>query len=146
MNDPSGLIVPLCSLSIVCGGLLVLGVFLAIRFLGLQLPGILGSFNNLAADEETDSRAFRAQSSGRRRPDLRQKAQSLDFDAAVARQRDKTNPVPPRPADSDSTFSAQGASRSRRSDSLRRRRNRNHDEDEIFGGMLDEDGDGSVDF
>jgi hypothetical protein len=146
MNDLSGLIVPLCSLSIVCGGLLVIGVFLAIRFLGLQLPGILGSFNDLAADEKSDSLAFRAQASRRRRPDLRQKAQSLDFDAAVNRQRDYDSPIPPRPADTDSTFGAQGSNRSRRSDSLRRRRKSEHDEDEIFGGMLDEDGDGSVDF
>ncbi len=87
------------------------------------------------------------------RRDLRAKAQSLDFDSAVARHRGE--PVPPtQPVDAsaqsvpsqNTTPTADANSPSLRSQ-RRRRRDANDDAlDEVFGGMLDTDGDGDIDF
>lgn len=86
----------------------------------------------------------------RARRDLRAQAQSLDFDAAVARHRGQ--PVPPTQPTDAPAQSAQNTPpttdvdtpslRSRR----QRRRERDDNLDEVFGGLLDVDGDGDLDF
>jgi hypothetical protein len=85
--------------------------------------------------------------------DLRSQAQSLDFDSAVARHRGE--PVPPtNPADASAQpFPAQNTTPttdanapSLRSRGKRRRQQNDDSLDEVFGGMLDTDGDGDIDF
>jgi hypothetical protein len=91
--------------------------------------------------------------SQRARRDLRAKAQSLDFDSAVARHRGE--PVPPTdPADAsaqplttqNTTPTTNVNSPSLRSRTNRRKRPNDDNLDEVFGGMLDTDGDGDMDF
>jgi hypothetical protein len=88
------------------------------------------------------------QPSQRRRTSLRDQVTDLDFDAAVARQQAEKNPKSP-PGFSP-TIGAQSAGDQTdfSTPSLRRKRRRKegYSEDEIHGGLLDEDGDGDLDF
>ncbi len=136
MND-FGILIPTCALALVCGGLIVVALVLGFRFVGGSLPGFLGG-----AEEDKVQTVPR----GRPRPNLRAQADALDFDAAVARHAGENSPATPESPD----FKAQridAPADPPLSDSYRRRRKRrDRNEDEIFGGMLDDDGDGSVDF
>jgi hypothetical protein len=87
----------------------------------------------------------------RARRDLRSQAQSLDFDSAVARHRGE--PVSPtNPADASAqAFPNQNTAPTPNEPSLRSRTNRQRKRDddsldEVFGGMMDTDGDGDIDF
>jgi hypothetical protein len=87
----------------------------------------------------------------RARRDLRTQAQSLDFDSAVARHRGE--PVPPtNPADASAqAFPPQSTSPTTEPNtpalrSRPRRRQRDDNLDEVFGGVMDVDGDGDIDF
>ena len=103
-------------------------------------------------DEYTDDdEAVGAYVAQKQRRDLRTHAQSLDFDAAVARYRGE--PVPPtQPVDASAQSApTQQTTPDVNTPSLRsRRRPRRQPQDdsldEVFGGMLDADGDGDIDF
>ena len=203
MNDTTSLLLSVCAVLVVVGGLLALGAFLVLRFLARRTRGLpVGAFGALGSAFRSESAAdVDAPVSGQHhRVNLRDLASGVDFDAALARQSD-SNPTanvsaqqaqppqpdlkrgainsgqvlrsghtePERPPDSkpvsprrpddlglDGGFQRIGGD-SLPSDfdtppepPLRRRRRRgdlnNEHEDEIFGGMLDEDGDGEVDF
>ena len=155
MGETTLLILGLCGAALV---LMAIGAFLFFwvtrslnRFfiVGLVRRLIGGVDEYTDKDDETVG-GFVAQ---RARRDLRSQAQSLDFDSAVARHRGE--PVPPTdPADASAQpFPAQTTTPTTNDNtpSLRSRRNRrkqpNDDNlDEVFGGMLDTDGDGDIDF
>jgi hypothetical protein len=157
MNEGTALILAFCAVALV-GAAVVL--WAALRFAGGVLPEWLSSLSDVLGGDSGDAAPAplsRGRSS-RRRPDLRQQAQSLDFDAALARHRQENNAPPAPPPAGIQNISAAPQRRSVAppwSDhvpvsgngdkpALRRRRDRN--QDEIFGGRLDEDGDGDLDF
>jgi hypothetical protein len=151
MNDVSPVLLAVCGFLIVALGLIIVGGLLMYRFLRFNVFSMaMGYFMRHQGDElESDPQITPIQ----RSHNLRAKAEALDFDAALARH-SKEAQVSPAPETqpkagvanpfegfkpSDSTSNANGAKR-------RKRRDSNEKEDEIFGGMLDEDGDGDIDF
>jgi hypothetical protein len=162
MQDNSLLVISVCGLAVVCVGLLAIVGFLVLRFTGHTVREFLGGGNvsgvvdSLSgADDREDSLSRRRRAA--RRPstsDLRSRAESLDFNAAVQRHRTGESgpsaqgaprpnvPLPPRqPA---SPFEGQPAEDT--SSRRRRRRSTRDDEeiDDMLGGFLD-DGDGDLD-
>ena len=145
MVETLGLLIPICALSLVCIGLLAVAAVIGVRFLGFSMPGLLGPLGDFL-DGEVDDVPSVPQTTRRRRTGLRDQPIDLDFDAAVARhQADKDSP---RPSTSPSPFDAQNMPPADDfpTPSRRRRRRDRYDDDEIHGGLLDEDGDGDVDF
>ncbi len=150
MTETLTLLIPICALSLVCVGLLAVAAILIMSLLGAGLPGVLGQMREFMGGEADDVDTFVPQTRSRR-TNFRDQAADLDFDAAIARQqanKDRLRPTrtstPPSPFDAQSADDATDFS----SPSLRRRKRRRSDysEDEIHGGLLDEDGDGDVDF
>jgi len=152
MQDNTLIILGLCGVALVCaviGALIFHWITRSIgRFFVIGLVRrLIGGVDDYTNDDET-VRPYTAQHAHR---DLRAEAQSLDFDSAVARYRGEpvspTNPsdasaqsLPP--ANSQPTLGPTPPLRSRR----QRRRNEHEDSlDEVFGGMLDADGDGDID-
>lgn len=128
------LLVAACGLGLLC----LLGLAVGLMVVSGVMGGGVRLFGRRASPEPRP--AVR-----RERPDLRAKAQSVDFDAAVTRYSAEDDPLGPPGAPR-----AQGAPppdlgaappsaplRSRRS-----RSGRGYSDDEVFGGILDEDGDG----
>lgn len=149
MNDISPVLLAVCGILIVAVGLMVVGGFLMYRFLRFNIFKMaMGYFMQHQGDSlESDPQIVPMQ----RSHNLRAKAEALDFDAAVARHSKgghspTTQEVKPQAsaADTFEGFKPADYTASKNGTSKRRRRDRN--EDEIFGGMLDEDGDGDVDF
>lgn len=183
MNETLGLLLPTCALALVCGGLIMLAIYMGFRYVGGGLPGFLGDMLGNEKDVPTLDK-------GRARPNLRAQAESLDFDAALARHANENpNLSPDAPEYNAETFDVDSSSpisgrRMRdgryrrvtggtpgrekdqdfrrvegdnplpsdkdlpRTDSpiRRRRRSRGSRDDEIFGGYLDNEGDGEVDY
>jgi hypothetical protein len=147
-----------------CGAVLVLG-FLALLAFGVlrhhapKLMEILGGAGAMLGDGEPTPQVAAQQTYRRRRPNLREKAQSLDFDSALAHnqldsQAAGRNPraAPPWPAANTPSVTSQNAPQTSppplnadASSPLRRRR-RDRNQDEIFANKLDEDGDEWMDF
>lgn len=141
MDQSTGLLSGLCGLGIVCSGLLLVGLFVAIRLTGRGLLPLLSMLLSRRGDRETDASVVLP----RRRIDLRARAQSVDFDTALAAaSRDDRITPPPAPPDVSAQTSSLPPADADRPWLKGRRRPRN--EDEIFGGMLDRDGDGDIDF
>jgi hypothetical protein len=202
MQDNAPVIIAACGLATVCVGIFLVGSFLVVRFLGADLFSFIRGLPGLAKEERGNVNVEAAQRQARDRGDLRARAQSLDFDAAVA-QYDPQNSqqggtfgaqsaprnAPPTSAPlssgsrrpsapsspsgtasgwttaggnslDDNTGSGsednpfgdvprrrlRGDSRTSANDPRLKKRRRSGNDDEIFGGMLDDDGDGSVDF
>ncbi len=153
MQDNTLIILGLCGVALVCtvvGALLFHWITRSIgRFFIIGLVRrLIGGVDDYTNDDET-VRPYTAQGAHR---DLRAEAQSLDFDSAVARYRGA--PVPPTnpadasaqslpPSDTQPTLGPTPPLRSRR---RTRRGESDENLDEVFGGMLDSDGDGDVDF
>ena len=195
MNESTALILSICALLLVGGGLALLVTFVVLRF-GVRwmrgLPGgAMGMFSGFLREKEDDSASYQAQSKPRR-PNLNNVAADLDFDAAVARHAGDQKPPDPddppmaqrldtNPPNIQSSVSGRimrdgryrrvtGETPGREKDQdfrrvgddkpldfeddlpparpLRRKRRNRRDsnQDELFGGMLDEDGDGDLDF
>jgi hypothetical protein len=154
MQDNTLLILGFCGAAIV---FMAVGAFLFFWITrSLNRFFIVGLVRRLigGVDDYTDDNELTAAYLNQRpRPDLRAQAQSLDFDSAVARHRGE--PVPPtQPVDASAqstptqnTVPTPDTSapplRSRRRP---RRQPKDDNLDEVFGGMLDNDGDGDVDF
>lgn len=138
MLDNPLIILAVCGLGIVCIGLIVLG------FIGLRLGGgildFFSIFSNASRVEDDESVNVS------RRPNLRNIANANDFDAAVAKNVIKQDQnIPTLRGNRPSSARLDAARRSTLNPEHRRRQNDDYSEDEIFGGILDEDGDGSVD-
>lgn len=140
MFDNPLVVLGVCGLAVVCV-VAVVGVFF---FVFRATDGVFDFFsllNNASQEDDDDSVRVRP------RANLRGIAKNSDFDSAVAKhlvQNDQNLPN----LKSGRTASSTRLDAARRS-SLRPERNRgesdNYSNDEIFGGILDEDGDGSVD-
>jgi hypothetical protein len=164
MGDISPVLIALCGLSVVCLGLIVVGLFMMTRFTGFAiLPSVLEVVRGLMSNEEDVDSYERER---RHRPvrtaaqqRIGQRPEALDFDAAVERykQQDPVGP-PPDPAIpsaddrglSDFNKHPYGvrdtsSSPGRRLRDKRYRRNAQDVDDEIFGGLL-EDNDYGDDF
>lgn len=149
------ILVTVCGLSLVCLGTFAVVAFIVVRTTGVRLwdafGGIGAIFGAISAGEdgEPETTARRAR---RSRPDLRARAEALDFDSAVARHSSENTPpaaaqsAAPRPLADPATPPETRSLTQSPFGSSRRRQRTNEDEDEIFGGLLDEDGDGSIDF
>jgi len=138
VDQSTGLLSGVCGLGIVCSGLLLVVVVLVIRFTGRGLLPILTMLlNRLAEGKPVDVPIPR-----RRRVDLRARAQSADFDSALAAAsvNDPTAPPPATPLSAMPSTSPLPPAAPDRPWLNGRRRSRN--EDAIFGGLLDSDGDG----
>jgi len=196
MQDNAPVIIAACGLATVCVGIFLVGAFLVLRFLGADMFSFVRGLPGLAREERGKVNVESVQRQSRDRGDLRARAQSLDFDAAVAQYNDPQNPPqsgtfgaqsapqnaplssgrprtssptgPSGPSGSPSGWTTAGGSgldenaapsednpfgdvprpnlRDRTSGPRPKKRRRNGNDDEIFGGMLDGDGDGSVDF
>lgn len=151
------ILVAVCGLSLVCVGTFAVVAFIVVRTTGVRLwdafSGIGGIFGVLSAgeDDEPELSAYSdsAEQRGRHsRQSLRARAQELDFDAAIARHIGED--TPPAAAQSSAAAPREPGTRlpTYRPTSNRRLRTQQDEdnEDEIFGGFLDDDGDGTVDF
>ncbi len=135
MNDSTYtlLLVGACGLGLLC--LVSLGIGLAV------MSGVMGG-GGLRLFGRSVSRAPQPSATRRERPDLRAQAASADFDAALARYSDPTAPPgPPLAAPPDQgplLIDRPPARRPARPDD-------GYSDDEVFGGILDETGDGYPD-
>ena len=148
MNDTLGLVIPICALSLVCVGLLAVIAVIAVRFLGFAVPGWIGHYTEILGGKAERTSILPPETARRQRPDFRSQAVDLDFDAAVARH--QANKDRPRPSGTPPAIGAQSVPPLPDSPNptLRRRKRpqEGYSQDEIHGGLLDEDGDGDVDF
>lgn len=141
-QDSLPLMLGVCGLSVVCLTILVVVALVAVRFAGRGFLPILGLVRGITDDEEG-----KPVPAATPRTDLRQIAQTHDFDSALARQmvRGSTPTEPPAPTIPSQSLPPSDQrpaflDRHPRSDERRR----DYD-DEIFGGLLDFDGDGEPD-
>lgn len=133
----------LCGLAAVIIGLLALGVFTILRRLSVR--DAVGLFTFM--QNQDDGLEDRPVIQRRRSTDLRAKVDEVSFDDALAKYQGQS--VPPTPFDSGlepnlppSRFDNLSSGRSER----RRRKSEEYGYDEVFGGMLDRDGDGDPDY
>lgn len=172
MGDFLGVALPICGLGIICLGVVAVGAFLFLRSTGLNFGSIIdvvtggGSSDNDDDDEVLVPR--------RKKTNLRARADALDFDASVqkytssassasgkpnlaARYKatglDAAPPPPNQPlaplggASSSPRLGNFERDNSSDEQSLRRGlRRRDRSDDEVFGGMLDDEGDGIIDY
>jgi hypothetical protein len=153
MQDPALALVAICGFSVVCIGLIVIVGLLVLRFTGRTLGGFLGeggitgALNSLSGANDPDD-DDPISNRRRRSPttNLRAKAQSLDFDAAVARYKDQpmrpsspvtNSPFPPvQPTADDSTETDVTNARDRK----RRKRIQDAEEgDDLFEPFMGDD-------
>ena len=189
MQDNAPVIIAACGLATICVGVFVIGAFFVLRFLGADLFSFIRGLPGLAREERGNVNVEAVKNQARDRSGLKARAQSLDFDAAVAQYdnpqgspqsgtfgaqsappsaplssgRPRTS-SPSSPSGTSSGWTTAGGRsaddnpfgdvprRSLRgtdrtsSNDPRLKKRRSGNDDEIFGGMLDDDGDGSVDF
>ena len=157
MSNLPSILIPTCALALVCGGLLLVAAVMVFRLIGGTVPRWLGGLDKaLGGDPRLDP----VVPERRRHSAELVRPEDLDFDAAVARYAAKpAQPKPDAPAfkaqdlDANTSPSApilpdehsqpiEDNDRPLR----KRRRERGLTDDEVFGAMLDEDGDGDVDF
>jgi hypothetical protein len=174
MDAQTTIILAICGVLGVVGLVMVLGALLMYRMLRFNVVNALMGWFMRGDDSTTHEEPISAQTSRRRADDLRARAEALDFDKAVQQYQRKqpdnvtitgSPQVAPSPEieerpintsspidgrshrvtknDAPGGFSELPAPNNTRP--LRKRR-RDPNPDEIFGGMLDDDGDGSVDF
>ena len=150
MQDPTLVLISVCAISLICVALVAGLGFLVLRITGRTLTEFLGggsvpdAVDTLAGVESTPGNNYVR---GRNRTEnLRAQAESLDFDAAVAKYRNNPNASTSSPVSSqavqplDDTSPRGGASRKKRN----RRREDLHDVEEMedmLGGFADEGGD-----
>lgn len=190
MQDNAPVIIAACGLATVCVGIFLVGAFLVVRFLGADLFSFIRGIPGLAKEERGNVNIEAVKNQARDRSGLKARAQSLDFDAAVAQYDNPQGPAqggtfgaqsapsgrprttsPSAPSGTESGWttaggssvdentssddnpfgdvprrSLRGSDRTSSNDPRLKKRRRSGNDDEIFGGMLDDDGDGSVDF
>ncbi len=134
MNDLGSILLSLCGLALVCGGLIAVGAFFVFR-------SAFGQIQDTIADDtdETDfidSRRRDWERGGAR--DLRARRDALDFDSAVQRYRSGEPPSSP-PSTPRASLNDDLGGELRGDRDSRRWRRKDDQEDELFGGMLGED-------
>ena len=154
MQDPALALVAICGFSVICISLIVIVGLLVLRFTGRTVGGFLGeggitgALNSLSGANDPDEDDALINSRRRRPPssNLRAQAQSLDFDAAVAKYKDQ--PLRPSSTATNSPFPPvqPGLDNSTELDSTRagdRKRRKNlkdaEEGDDLFEPFMDDD-------
>lgn len=157
MNDLGSVVLAFCGIGVVCGGALGLLLFLVARFTGGSLfISAIATVGNLFWNNDEVDEGYDLEGRAERRPGVRtrlkdkRQAMDLDFESAVARHQsgDPNEPLPPDtdpPATPSLRNSPEPPPLGNRPPRRDRRRQEFH-EDEIFGGMLDDEGDGYPDY
>lgn len=135
VDQSTGLLSGLCGLGVVCSGILLVAAFVFIRLGGRGLLPLLSLVLNRRSDKTTPTITLPP----RRRVDLRARARSVDFDSALAAA--QQSQVPPTPTGPAPDWTGSAPSEPWATERGRRPGN----EDELYGGMLDLDGDGDPD-
>jgi hypothetical protein len=136
MIDPtSGLLAGICGLGIVCSGLLLIVAVVAIRMTGRGLIPLLSLIMNRWSDRK---RTPEAPLPRRPRVNLRARAQSVDFDSALA-QANGQPPVAPPTAPPAGTITQESGALPPVNPSVPWRRGRRAENDDFWGGVVDAD-------
>lgn len=149
MQDNSALLIAVAGFAVVCAGTLFVVLLIVLRVTGRSAWSFLSLLiRGGSGDPKEDEPGYVP----RPRPNLRQIADSVDFESAVTKNvveqqefgaSTSSLPIPDRASSSDTP-------RLRRVERLGEdkappRRQQGYDQDEVFGGMLDFDGDGDPD-
>jgi hypothetical protein len=151
-SDSAGVWIAVAGLGVVCAGTALILLFLLIRMTGSNLFSFFGVLiRGVVTQEREDKKPTQLP---QRRIDLRATAQQVDFETAVMAQQveagqqpnvvvpDADSGLPPSVFDSPGSIDAQDVNPvNPRTSRLPR-----YSGDEVFGGMLDNDGDGRVDY
>lgn len=89
MNDIGPLLLSLCGLGVVCGGVLLVAFFFGQRLLGFGLQGLISAEVN--DDDDPLLQPPRRSALFKRNTPAREQRQSLDFDSAVQYYRQKSS-------------------------------------------------------
>jgi hypothetical protein len=148
-------LIAIAGFAVVCAGLLFVALLIVLRVTGRSAMSFLGLFiRGSMRDKGEDEVSYIP----RPQPNLRQIADSIDFEAAVAKnvveqEEFGASSVPPQGTnlkdhDSWQDLNTPSLERARRLGNQQgiRRRPQDYDNDEVFGGLLDNDGDGKVDY
>ena len=152
MQDNSALLIAVAGFAVVCAGTLFIALLIVLRVTGRSAMSFLSLLIRGANGDPEEEGPVYVQPA---RPDLRQIAESVDFEAAVAKnvveQREfgtgstpaLSDTPPPPNADKLPPGATPRLERAKRlgRDEVPRRRRRDYSDDEIFGGILDVDGD-----
>lgn len=166
MQDVGPVLISVCGLLCVGGGLLAVIAFLVLKATGRTLLGAFDEIGGVAAalgigevSSEVDTDSAPANRRGLRR-DLRARAESLDFDSAVARQGAPSTPtsqtaprqpfvqppfdtpgypVPPASAEQTSAFSDDELPSLRKRRTLRDRKDESDDDPDMLAGLMGEE-------
>jgi hypothetical protein len=149
--DNSGLLIGVAGFALICAGLLFVALLLILRVTGRSAFSFLALLMRGSREEEADDVPTYVP---QQRPSLKTIVDSVDFDTAVARnlvEQEEFNQPGTGNAQSDAAFMPPATPALDRAQALRpanpRRRNSpDYDNDEIFGGLLDTDGDGTPDY
>jgi hypothetical protein len=148
--DNSALLIGVAGFALVCAGLLFVLLLIVLRVTGRSAFSFLSLFLQRGMREDAENTpAYVPQ----QRPSLKTIVDSVDFDTAVARnlvEQEDFNQPGTGNLNNQNTFTTPATPALNRAQSLRpadpRRRNSpDYDNDEIFGGLLDTDGDGTQD-
>jgi hypothetical protein len=149
MQDNSALLIAVAGFAVVCAGTLFVALLVILRVTGRSAWSFLSLLIRRGdGDVDENEPAYIPPP----RADLRQIANAIDFETAVTKniveQREFGADLPsgnlgdrPSAADSPRLRRAQQSG----DDNLPRHRQQGYDQDEVFGGMLDFDGDGTPD-
>jgi hypothetical protein len=145
MQDIAPVLIAICGLLFVGLGLLAVIAFVVIKTTGKTLLDAFGSiggvFAALGGGTEDDVETGLPRRAPRRPRDLRARAESLDFDSAIARQADRPSgqSTPPRPAPGTPDDDDLPSRPSFRSSAGRRRRDSSDEDPDIFAALMDEE-------
>lgn len=147
MQDIGPVLVAICGLLFVGLGLLAVIAFVVIKTTGKTLLEAFGSIGGVFAalgggtEDEGETGLSRRRAAPRRTRDLRARAESLDFDSAVARQADRPSgqSAPPRPAPGAPDDDDLPSRTSFRSSAGRRRRDSSDEDPDIFAAFMDDE-------
>lgn len=152
MPENSTLLIAIAGFAVVCAGTLFVLLLIILRVTGRSawtfFSFLLQRGSQPAVEDESNPLPPP-------RRDLREIAAQVDFETAVTRnvvEQDQLGanaaPLPGTSAPLQSPPPMPNLDRAKRlgTDNLPRRRNQGYDQDEVFGGLLDDDGDGSPDY
>ena len=152
MTDNSTLLIAIAGFAVVCAGTLFILLLIILRVTGRSAWTFFSLLLRRGSDTNIEDQTSPIPPP---RPNLREIASQIDFETAVTRnvvEQDQfgTNAAPPpgtsAPLQSPPPMPNLDRAKRLGTDNLPRRRNQGYDQDEVFGGLLDDDGDGSPDY
>lgn len=152
MPENSTLLIAIAGFAVVCAGSLFILLLIILRVTGRSAWTFFSLLLRRGDEPSTEDTSTPVPAP---RVNLREIAAQVDFETAVTRnvvEQDQfgANNAPPlganaQPQDAPPMPNLERAKRLG-TDNLPRRRNQGYDQDEVFGGLLDDDGDGSPDY